>query len=514
MDDSLKNRNQSGGESSGEIFSEGQSSYASAASVPEAEISPPYSQSEQSPETVSSGPPVEDVPPPYNEDNRKKFLILAIILTFFFLLIVLLLKIVLSGKKPATSGDITLTYWGLWEDKNVFQPVIDDYKKSHPTVTIDYVKQDPKQYRERLQASIDRGEGPDIYRFHNTWVPMMINYLAAVPESIYTADEFAKVFYPIATSDLKVGGNIYGIPLEIDGLVLFYNEEMLKAANVSVPTTWLDVQKAVEPNKLTVIANGRIVTSGIALGTAENVEHFSDILGLMFMQNGAQPTKTLTGCADVKDCTSQVFTFYRQFAENPNKTWDDTLDNSILSFAGRKVAMILAPSWQAFTIKTINPSFNFKVTQVPQLPCVKQPCTPVNWATYWVEGVNSKSKNQAAAWEFLKYLSDPATMKKLYGLEQQSRTLFGEPYSRVELGQSLSSNPYIGPVIVEASTMKSFYSASSTFDGETGINSGVNKYLRDAVNSLSQGVSVDAALKTADNGFQQVFTRFGLVTAQ
>jgi len=42
----------------------------------------------------------------------------------------------------------------------------------------------------------------------------------------------------------------------------------------------------------------QIVTGGIALGTAENIEHFSDILGLMFLQNGVNINKSLNDCAD------------------------------------------------------------------------------------------------------------------------------------------------------------------------------------------------------------------------
>jgi hypothetical protein len=58
--------------------------------------------------------------------------------------------------------------------------------------------------------------------------------------------------------------------------------------------------------------------------------------------------------------------------------------------------------------------------------------------------------------------------------------------------------------------MKSFYSASRTFDGDTGLNSRINTYLKDAVNSLLQGTSIEEALKTADKGFKEVFSKYRL----
>lgn len=468
-------------------------------------------------ETPAEGSPANGqnppAPPPFIEDKARKFIGIGVAVLLILVIAFGLFAFFKSrSKKPEPPAKITLTYWGLWEDEIIFKQIIDDYQRLHSNITISYSKQDQKQYRERLQATIDRGEGPDLFRFHNTWLPMIIRQLAPVPKTVYTDDDFTKKFYPVVTSDLKASGNYFGIPLSIDGLLLFYNEDILKSANIAVPTTWVDVQNAV--SKLTVKENERIVTSAIALGTAENVEHFSDILGLMMLQNGTQPVTSLFSCADSgTNCAVEALTFYHKFAESPNNSWDNTLENSILAFAGGKVAMIFAPSWQVFTIKQLAPNLNFKTAPVPQLPCDRQPCPSVNLASYWVEGVSVKSKNQEAAFDFLKYLSSPETLQKNY-TEQSKVRAFGEAYSLVELGKLLTENPYLSAIISQAPTMKSFYGVSRTFDGETGLDTSLLTYLKDAVNSLSQGTSPESALKTADNGFKQVFTRFGLSTAQ
>ncbi len=263
---------------------------------------------------------------------------------------------------------------------------------------------------------------------------VIVNQLAPMPKSVYSDEEYKKTFYPVINNDLRVGDNYYGIPFEIDGLVLFYNEDILKSANVAVPSTWEDVRNSI--SKITVKEKGRIVTSAIALGTAENIEHFSDILGLMFLQNGTKITSSLNSCADNSStsCSLDTMTFYRQFAEAPNNTWDDSLENSIAAFSSGKVAMIIAPSWQVFTIKEIskNSNLNFKIAPVPQLPCPKSQssCVSVNWASYWVEGVSSKSKYISASWDLLKYLSQAESLQKLFAEQMKYRKLFGDPYSR------------------------------------------------------------------------------------
>jgi multiple sugar transport system substrate-binding protein len=153
-------------------------------------------------------------------------------------------------------------------------------------------------------------------------------------------------------------------------------------------------------------------------------------------------------------------------------------------------------------VRQINPNLKFQVIPIPQLPG-----TNVTWASYWVEGVSSKSKHQAEAWEFLKYLTSKETMVALYTEVTKDPTRpFGEPYSRIDLAQTIINDPYVGAYVRQAQTAQSFFLASKTYDN--GINDLMIKYLEDAVNSLNKGVSVDAALQTAAQGFTQVLTNF------
>ncbi|OGG03607.1 hypothetical protein A2W14_03465 [Candidatus Gottesmanbacteria bacterium RBG_16_37_8] len=519
MDNSSK-QNQGEVPSSGQIFSEGESAYQEAANAPTEEARGQEIYSQESQPVYSEGSSQQQMdnssaPPPFVEDPRRKFLFLALFVIIILALVFLLIRFLSSKRKASTDNikkpKITLNYWGLWEEEEILRPIIEDYQKKNEGITINYSRQNPVNYRERLQAAIERGEGPDILRFHNTWLPMVQSSLAPLPKDIMSVEDFAKIFYPVAVKDLKAGDNFYGLPLEIDGLLLFYNEDILNGAGVPVPQTWVDVQNSVA--KLTVKEGNRIVTSAIALGTAENIEHFSDILGLMMLQNGTLMDKSLFTCADSKttDCAVEALTFYRKFATPPGNAWDNSLENSINAFAQGKVAMIFAPVWQAYTIQTINPDLNFKTAKVPQLPCNQNPCPEVNWASYWVEGVSVKSQHQKEAWQFLKYLISAEGEQALYKKQTEVKKIFGEPYSRVDLGKNLNDNPYLAPLIESAPTMQSFYLASRTFDGDTGLNSGLITYLKDAVNALSEhGASEETVLKTADSGFQQVLARFNL----
>lgn len=400
-----------------------------------------------------------------------------------------------SGPKEAT-----LVYWGLWENETVVRSVIADFEAQNPKIKVEYLKQSPRQYRERLQAAIGRGEGPDVFRFHNTWVAMLRAELAQTDAKIIPASILSNSFYPVVTNDLGTGSAFYGIPIMIDGLGLYYNEDLLAAAGGTPPTTWPELLELVP--KLTVKNESGITTSAIALGTANNVEHFSDIVATMLMQNGANLTE-LSG----KEA-EETLIFYRKFADpsDPVYTWNETLDNSIAAFANSRVAMIIAPSWRAFDIKNLNPNLRFKIAPIPQLPG-----NNVTWASYWVEGVSAKSKYQKEAWQFVKYLTSREAVTKLYTEAAKTR-LFGEPYALKELEASVAEDPYVGAYVKQAPNARSFPLASRTFDN--GINDKLIKYLEDAINGLSKGSAPSAVLQTAGAGFRQVLGSYGLSSSK
>ncbi len=435
-----------------------------------------------------------DIPPVVYEENKFKYIIVAGGAIVFFLLLIFLFRSITGGSKQA-SKEANLTYWGLWEEKEIFTPLIEQYQQKNPNIKITYQKMSPQDYREKLLTRSKNGQGPDIFRFHNTWLPEIKEVAAPLPSSVMSNEEFEKTFYKIHQKDLKVGEYYYGLPLTIDGLVLICNDNLLKKAGIEkAPATWDELTDQV--TKLTVKdRDGKLITAGIALGTASNVEHFPDILGLMLVQNGSNLKKLDQAEA------SGALESYRKFAEQPQAFWDETMPNSLAAFTEEKVAMIFAPSWEVLTINKVNPDIQLKVVPVPSVPGV----SPVSIANYWIEGVSRFSRNQIEAWKFLKYITEKENLTKLYELESKMR-LFGEPYSRVDLASLLVQNEYIGAVIKQADSFVSLPLISRTYDN--GLNDEIIKYLENAVNSTIQGVSYGEALKTAKLGIDQVFSKY------
>lgn len=400
--------------------------------------------------------------------------------------------------QTAQAKKVNLTWWGLWEPNEVLTSEIKDFQNQNPGVTITYAQQSVKDYRERLQSAFSRNQGPDIFRFHNTWVPMLAaqNLLSTVPSTVMSGSEYQTTFYPVVSRDMKTQGGMVGVPLMTDGLALFINKKALAASGKQAPTTWEELSQLGKDLTIRSV-DGKIDRAGVALGSANNVDHFSDILALLILQNGGNPGVP----NDPKNLVSDALTFYTQFLRI-DRVWDETLPNSTYAFAIEKAAMMFAPSWRAFEIKQINPNLDFAVYPVPQLPG-----KPVSFASYWVEGVSKTSPNQDVAWKFLKFMSSKASLQKLY-TSASSQRLFGEPYPRVDMSADVVNDPYIGAFIKQAPNTQSWYMSGRTFDG--GINDQIIKYYQDAINSINTGGSLTDALPPLTQGVSSVLTKYNI----
>ncbi len=439
------------------------------------------------------------VPPPPFDGGSSSWIKTVLKIGGIILIIILVLAISFRFVLPMFSSkkveNVTLTYWGLWEDNRVMEQVLSEFTRTHPNIKVEYAKQDIKDYRDRLITRVGNGNGPDIFRYHNTWVTPLSKILTPLSADVISPTEYKKNYYPVIQSDLTRNGAIYGIPLSIDTLTLFVNTEILTSGGQTIPTTWdefIKVSKALTVKD----EQQKIKTSGASIGTFDNITHAPDIASLVMLQNGTNFYDLTNTAKNASDALS----FYTSFASDQNNIWDGTLDPSLTAFAKGNVAMYFGYSWDIFTIKSLNPALAFTTNVVPNLPNKH-----LSVASYWVEGVSSKSKHQKEAMELMKYLAQKETAQKFYTETAKTR-LFGEPYARVDLGESLKNNSLVSAVITQAPYAVSSLFASDTYD--QAFNGTLNNYLGNAIRSMLNNTSSDTAVQTLNNGVLQVLQQY------
>jgi len=428
--------------------------------------------------------------------KQKKLLIILIsILTVLIITLVVILVIESNDStNPEESSDesitnIELTYWGLWEPASVMQTIIDEYEAENPGVTILYSQQAFSYYEGRLytrlqQASDSEEPAPDIFRINNTWTSKYYKYLTPLSSTLMTVETYSDTFYPTAVRDFTAkDGNIYAIPWEIDGLAVFYNKQLLSSAGYDEPPT--DWDSFIELAQELTVKNdaGQITTSGLAIGTANNINHSADILSYLMLLNGADlidSTYTTTNLTNTEATTA--VTIYTQFSKGDDAIWTTDLNSDLEMFYAGKLAMMFAPSWRAFDIIESSPSIEFGIAATPQL----SNNNPVYYSMYWGDAVSSTCEYPEAAWNFIKYLAEH--QQEIFSESSQVRA-FGEPYSLISLNEELTDNTYLEAYAAMAYNMKSWSMGDQSFVEET-LNSAITEI-------VENGDDIETAMENA-----------------
>jgi len=437
-----------------------------------------------------------------SSSGKKRIAI--ILLAAIFLLGVISFAIwalLFRGKLTSESEEATLTYWGVWEDVSVLQPVFDEFEREHPKIKIKYEKIDIKSlgdYVDRLKTRTSEGNAPDIIRFHSSWLIQLQDILSPFPEDVVKNTGLEKDYFKVVERDLKKDGAFYGLPLSIDTLALFINTDLLSNIGGQPPSTWNDLDTL--SRQLTSIdENGKITTSGVAMGTYDNIAHAPDLISLLLLQNGAD-FKNLAG-SNIESAVSAL-QFYTLFSQSQAlRVWDQMMDNSKIAFSGGKLAMYFGYSWDIFEIKAFNPNLNFQIVPVPVLPGTK-----ATVASYWAEGVSNKTKHPEAAFEFIKFLGQDKTQQMIFESQSKLRGS-GSPYAKKNLAELIKDNNEIYPFIARADDAISTFFSSDTYDA--GINKEMNTYLGNAVRGvINDNISYKSAIETLGNGVSQILSRY------
>lgn len=379
----------------------------------------------------------------------------------------------LFGGSKVTSKPVTLNVWGLWEGPEVMNTLIQKYRETHPNVTINYDDRSvvrPSQYKETVIGRLLQGGAPDILLVHNSWVADLKNNLSPMPSEIADVQKFSQTFYPVVTQSAVVDGKIYAIPAHYDGLVLVYNKKHFSEIDQSTPPTAWEEFRRLALSLTIKTEGGEFVRSGAAMGTADNIDFFSDILSLMFAQAGVTVPQDLDSKA-----AQDALSYYTNFV-NVDKVWANNLPEATKAFVQGKVSMIFVPTWNLLDIIKTDPTMDIGVAPVPQAV----PANPISWASFWMYAVPKSSQNIDAAWDFINFLGQDEQELMLFNESAKFRA-YGAPFSSVVLASQATSGAtakYIKPALDAAPFAKSGY-----FAGRAGNALQVDA-LKAAVNAL------------------------------
>ncbi|MFH1582821.1 MAG: extracellular solute-binding protein [Candidatus Falkowbacteria bacterium] len=349
---------------------------------------------------------------------------------------------------------VTLTYWRVYDGEDTFEEILNAYKQMHPFITINYRKLRYSEYESELINALAEDRGPDIFSIHNTWTKKYLTKITPMPATITMAypitrgaikkevipelrtnkslglNDIKNNFVDVVYQDVVISAlnettkqyeeKVYGLPLSVDTLAMYYNKDLFNNAGIAEPPTYWNNEFQQNVKKMTKQDNkGEIVQSGAALGGTSNIERYSDILSILMMQNGSVMmddngqvlfNRIPTTFKDQKyNPGLEALRFYTDF-NNPAKevySWNKNLDNSLNMFVQGKLGIMFGYAYHLPTIKAQAPKLNFGITKLPQI----ESNTPVNFANYWIETVSNKSQYSNEAWDFIQFATRAEQVK-------------------------------------------------------------------------------------------------------
>lgn len=350
-----------------------------------------------------------------------------------------------SKSSDATEPQGTVVLWGILP-QSIMQPYIDAANVKNTNYSIIYSEHDPATISQEIIVALAEGTPPDMVLFSSEIFSQFKDKLYPIPYTAINERTYRDTNIDGAQIFLTKDG-IIGLPLVVDPLVVYYNRDILAQATFVVPPkTWSNLQQAV-PILTKRDARNTITQSAIALGTASNVDHVTDILSTLFLQTGNSivaydATKdrnvaVLGGDAATGEITpaGQALDFYTSFSNpvNANYSWNSAHNTSLEYFLAGKSAFYIGRASELFTLQAQNPNLNFDVAEMFQTTVEAR---PVTFGSFLGIGIMEKAPNMVTAYAAVGYLSSTESIDAL------SKALSLPPVRRdlLLVGQT---NPYV-----------------------------------------------------------------------
>ncbi|WMC91926.1 sugar ABC transporter substrate-binding protein [Kineothrix sp. MB12-C1] len=284
------------------------------------------------------------------------------------------------------SGNVTIWYY--WENishQKALNHLIEEYNNSQDAVTVEAKYVPFADFKKQLSIGASADVLPDIVLLDN---PDHASY-AAMGIFADITDKFdVSTYYDGPVNSCTLDERLYGVPFGSNCLLLYYNEDMLSAANREVPTTWdelLDTAKACSKDNV----------SGFAHCSLQNEEGTFNFLTWVWSTgatsyeiNSPQGIKALTAVQKMVEEGAMT-------KEAINWTQGDTMNQ----FISGNLAMMINGTWQVETMRTEVPDLNWGVAPIPM---DVQQASGLGGENYAVIA----GGNEAAAVDFLKFATE------------------------------------------------------------------------------------------------------------
>jgi len=334
-----------------------------------------------------------------------------------------------------TGPEVTISYsiWGDPAELKSQQAIVDAFHAANPKITVKVEVSDWDPYFDKLQTGLAGGAAPDVFAMDGPLFPdyqsrgVLLDLKPYIDRDGYDLTQLAD--QGVADFTTADGGQ-YGLPRDLNTVVLYYNKTMFDAAGLAYPDEAWDWAKFVEVAKqLTKDENGDGTTDQWGFYTeTTDMENFWS--SLVWQSGGdllnADKTATLLGTPEAAAGIQFLQDLIWKAKVMPDPAlFAETGD----AFEQGKAAMEANGSWlvPTHTAAGAELGYAFGIAPLPKGPAGRfTSVNPTGAVVY------QGTKAPDAAWEFAKYLASPAAQEQLMKLKASlpvSKEVLAGPYA-------------------------------------------------------------------------------------
>lgn len=299
------------------------------------------------------------------------------------------------AEKTADSAAEEVTIWYYWETEGhqvALDKVITDYNASQSDYAVSAKYVPFADFKKQLSIGASASELPDMVIIDS---PDHASYASMGIFADLTGQFDVSNYYEGTVASCTIDDKLYGVPFGVNCLALYYNEDMLKAADCTAPATWdetLETAKKLTKDNVT----------GLAFCSIQNEEGTFNFTPWLW-STGA------TSYEIGSENGIRALSFAKTLVESGvmskeciNWTQGDVMNQ----FISGNVAMMVNGPWQIPTMQKEAPDLNWKVTLIPK---DNQYASTLGGENYAVIA----GGNEAGALSFLSYATKEEQVKFL-----------------------------------------------------------------------------------------------------
>ena len=147
-----------------------------------------------------------------------------------------------SESATQKQDEVTINFWHHYsaqsaENETLMNVLIPEFEKENPGIKVNAVSHEWADLHDKILINAKADTLPDVARLDSAWIPefQKMGILLPLDEEMADFDAVSGGLLDSAMSTAQIGGHFYGLALNTNTKILFYNQKALEDAGLPVP---------------------------------------------------------------------------------------------------------------------------------------------------------------------------------------------------------------------------------------------------------------------------------------